>query len=381
MAIYLSQTLQKEICDYYKSTHSSSATYRHFKIGAGTLYKILSYNNVTIYVKTLPTIFNKLVSSFGGHVLGKYKGTRVPVLVECKNGHVWNCYPTNVMHHNRWCKRCSNRKHKSEEIVRKIFEGLFNARFHTVHPSFLFNKKTGKPLELDGYNADLKVAFEYQGPQHYRNLNLKNPRSSDVSYIQKNDRIKCRLCKEQGIKLIKIRYFNPNNTNKQKLDHVIKRIKKQLGYIPNVTLSASKVFADYHTYDEIRLAEEDAGKQNLEFLGIKQGTKFCKQWINSATHYWYKCLSCRRIWKRLGQLTKKCGCPICNRLKSPSLFKKDLNLYGFVDAMIAVHELGIKNIREYYERYKEDPHLPSTLHRQYKEFWKGNRHFFGDCHG
>lgn len=29
------------------------------------------------------------------------------------------------------------------------------------------NPKTGKKLELDGFSEDLKIAFEFQGKQHY----------------------------------------------------------------------------------------------------------------------------------------------------------------------------------------------------------------------
>ena len=49
-------------------------------------------------------------------------------------------------------------------------------------------------LELDYYIPDLKIAFEYQGEQHYRNVSIFRP----TSYIQQLDVIKLQKCKENG---------------------------------------------------------------------------------------------------------------------------------------------------------------------------------------
>ena len=52
--------------------------------------------------------------------------------------------------------RCKTGIGISEKICRKYFEYLFNKPFNRIRPSWL------SELELDGYNEELNIAFEYQ---------------------------------------------------------------------------------------------------------------------------------------------------------------------------------------------------------------------------
>lgn len=65
-------------------------------------------------------------------------------------------------------KRCPRCKiYKNEINCRKIFFDLFEKEFIKSKPDFLLSPITGFKLELDGYNKELKLAFEYDGEHHY----------------------------------------------------------------------------------------------------------------------------------------------------------------------------------------------------------------------
>lgn len=61
-------------------------------------------------------------------------------------------------------------------------------------------------LELDCYIPDLKLGFEYDGEQHYIFPNSFHKSKEDFKEQLRRDREKDRLCKEMGIKLIRIKY-------------------------------------------------------------------------------------------------------------------------------------------------------------------------------
>ena len=64
-------------------------------------------------------------------------------------------------------KRSPGKDSKGEIICRNYLEQRFQKRFDKARPKYMFNSITGKPLELDCFNKELRLACEYQGRQHY----------------------------------------------------------------------------------------------------------------------------------------------------------------------------------------------------------------------
>lgn len=64
-----------------------------------------------------------------------------------------------------------------------------------IRPDWLVNPKTGFQLELDRWYPELKVAFEFQGDQHFTD----DPGLPDRVY---RDQLKRNLCAAQGINLV-----------------------------------------------------------------------------------------------------------------------------------------------------------------------------------
>lgn len=76
-------------------------------------------------------------------------------------------------------------------------------------------------LELDGYNKDLKIGFEYNGRQHFE-YNERFHRGDPENFEKQKTRDikKYKLCREHGIKLIIIPY-QYDYTNAEELEDFI----------------------------------------------------------------------------------------------------------------------------------------------------------------
>jgi|SRR5579875_517213 len=89
------------------------------------------------------------------------------------------------------------------EFMNHLFPGH---KFTKVRPEWLKNPKTGKNLELDGYNEELKLAIEYNGMQHYIWPNNFHKTYEQFLEQQERDKIKEKLCKLNNVHLIIIPY-------------------------------------------------------------------------------------------------------------------------------------------------------------------------------
>lgn len=105
---------------------------------------------------------------------------------------------------NRFKKKYFQEYHES--IAREYFKRIFNAEFLKIRPKWLVNPETGKRLELDGYNEYLKIAFEYNGPQHYEYFEHYHTSIQDFYDQLIRDEYKEKICVENKILLIVIPY-------------------------------------------------------------------------------------------------------------------------------------------------------------------------------
>lgn len=162
--------------------------------------------------------------------IGEYKGIKTKIKVRCAEGHKWTVTVSSLLHANSWCPTCLNTI--GEQITRSIFQATYGFPFPKVRPGFLVSNKGGH-LELDGYNENNCIAFEYQGPHH------KNPAQIE------RDNIKKKICSERGITLISISYVkNPLPPNKvlQVVETEIRKIDPNKKVIlPKVDFTSSKL--------------------------------------------------------------------------------------------------------------------------------------------
>jgi hypothetical protein len=132
----------------------------------------------------------------GGEFVSPGKNRNHKATWRCARGHTFRAVPWAVKS-GCWCGECTGSL--CERIVRSHFEQLFGKPFPRVRPDWLRNT-TGQPLELDGYNESLSMAFEHQGGQHYRHVH--HFRGMNRDRIAARDKRKRRLCRERGVRLI-----------------------------------------------------------------------------------------------------------------------------------------------------------------------------------
>lgn len=112
---------------------------------------------------------------------------------------------------------------KHETRCRAILEDLFQSPFTSIRPDFLKYPKTGKNLELDGYNETHNVAFEYQGVQHRKFTPLFHASYQDFVDQLERDGYKKHRCEELGIQVI----YVPDTVPYEQLEHfLIQEVKK-----------------------------------------------------------------------------------------------------------------------------------------------------------
>jgi len=145
----------------------------------------------------------EIAQSKGGECLSEtYKNAHTKLQWKCSKGHEWKMRPNNVKS-GQWCPACGRMETtgKSEEMCREIFERCLQVKFPTVRPKWLDR------LELDGYNKELNIAFEYNGKQHYNYIPFFH--GNDIKNFEaqrERDQRKYKICKERGIRLVLIPY-------------------------------------------------------------------------------------------------------------------------------------------------------------------------------
>lgn len=108
----------------------------------------------------------------------------------------------------------------SEILMKRLLDEVLLGEEHIDNGRYnwLQSPTTGAKMELDRYYPDLKLAFEYDGEQHYsadafyriastrgQNITIEQAQKEFDHYVA-NDKAKQDICKKLNINLIKIRY-------------------------------------------------------------------------------------------------------------------------------------------------------------------------------
>lgn len=131
-----------------------------------------------------------IVEKKGGDIISsssEYKNNSSQITCKCRNGHEWKVIAKNIIHHRTWCPHCQF--YIGEELTRNILNKLFDEKFVRCRPKWLDG------LELDGFCENLKIAFEYDGLQHFKPVTFFNKKKSFEEIIE-TDKKKMKYVKE-----------------------------------------------------------------------------------------------------------------------------------------------------------------------------------------
>lgn len=234
--------------------------------------------------------------SHGMRLLEQYRGTRISHLVECENGHHVRVRLGNL--NGSGCRRC--RRYTSEEACRYVFESVFSAEFSHARPKWLVNE-SGNRMEFDGYNANLGIAFEFHGRQHFEIDGHYTKTEEDVLITQHRDAVKRKLAQQNEVTLIEIAHYESLCT--EDLRNKIFAILQECGKpIPPLFWSEIKPGRSSSKMEEARrLASEhgavllDKTWKHVDYKMAWQcqcGNQFYRS-LTDARQLYMRCKSCR----------------------------------------------------------------------------------------
>ena len=241
------------------------------------------------------------IEKFNGKCLStKYIDNTTNMQFKCEHGHkFWESW-SDIKNALRWCPKCSSNKLIGESIARQILEHLLQIKF----PSTFIPELQG--LQLDGYNKKHKIAFEYQGYQHYTIKSHFQNSSKDYKAQLERDNKKKELCKKEGITLLEILEFKTIRKNRIRIfyDRVFKVVKK---------VGLEYVDSEFKL-DLVDLFRGKTGSLYEKAKTIVNGKGgFLQDYIGSESKHYFICSNGHKIENRVLSviIKSKAECPKC----------------------------------------------------------------------
>jgi len=154
-----------------------------------------------------------------------------------KDEHQINCVPyvpNGIIKKTQPIPGCNKKRMDSrgEQTCREILEDYYKKPFPKIRPGFIRNPETQSLLELDGYNSELGIAFEYNGIQHYNWPNFTNQQYDEFKSQVRRDQFKLECCDRHNVYLITIPYTVPYEDIRDYIiyylpENVVKRLKNE----------------------------------------------------------------------------------------------------------------------------------------------------------
>ncbi len=242
--------------------------------------------------------------SRGGECLSEeyISSNKVKMTWKCSNGHIWEASYSSVMK-GSWCPNCSYYYYK-EHKIRDLLEYFLDTKFIKSHPKWNINPVTNRCLELDGYSEKLKIAFEYQGDHHYKEVF----KGSDLEYIKYKDNIKKQNCSNNGVKLIIIDDKFKLNQEKEIVDYIINLLNEN-----NIEIKKEIKQEDINKiFKKVVVQQKIFLEKAKELAESKDGYCLSDQYFDAKTKLKWECKE-KHVWDSLYYSVVEANqwCPQC----------------------------------------------------------------------
>lgn len=224
----------------------------------------------------------KIAEMKGGICLSEeYINSHTHLQFRCQLGHEWKATPNNIKN-GKWCPKCS--QSRSERICRKFFEEIFEEKFPQTKFKWLKNSE-GNLMHLDGFNSKLRLAFEYNGIQHYKFKKNWFKTKTEFEKRKLDDKTKKNLCSAHKITLIEI----PYTIKFDHLENYIFRAAKRAG----IYVKERKRKLDWRKF---KVYSPNKLKTLQEIANKRGGVLLSKFYYNNRTKLTFQC-SKGHLWK------------------------------------------------------------------------------------
>ena len=183
----------------------------------------------------------KIAEDKGGKCLSslkEYKSVNSKLRFQCIKNHEWSALAY-VVKTRTWCPICC--QSLSEKLFRIIIEKFFNCEFPSCRPEWLKNKY-GNRLQIDGYNEELKIGFEYQGEQHFIFSSHFYKTIEKFERNKQNDRTKKKILSNKNIFMFYPTYKLKKENYLSFIYSKIKNTKYSKLSTPNLKININKLY-------------------------------------------------------------------------------------------------------------------------------------------
>lgn len=257
--------------------------------------------------------YEVLAQKHGGRILRMGERTDGASQWRCGRGHSFVRSYSSVLSGGNFCPICS--ASLAERICGEVLKELFEKPFKKVKLRDLKGMGGGS-LELDFYNAELKIALEHNGSQHYRPIRSWGG-AKQLAKTRRHDELRREYCKTHGITLIEIRELG----DKTKIEDLVPEIRRQCAAVGIATKDIRMDHASFSamslkTREELKHEEMKAAAERLKFELLTPA------YLGTNANHWFRCRAGHEFQKSPKGLRKSKQCPICRELDllKPVLF-------------------------------------------------------------